>query len=167
MSRAAAGGPRASVARVGEAVRRMGALSVLMSQAVAARVGLTMSDLECLDLVGLRDSVTAGDLARASGLSTGATTALIDRLERAGYVRREADPDDRRRVLIRLEREATAPIAALYEPIAHRSGEVWERFTDDELAIVERFLTETLEIGVTSVAELQAEPVQRRPGRRR
>ena len=145
----------------------MGAQSVLMSHAVAGRVGLTTTDLECLDLVGLRGSASAGELAKGTGLSTGATTALIDRLERAGYVRREADPKDRRRVVVRLDEETIAPIAALYAPIANRSMAVWKRFTDEELAIVERFLVETLEIGVASVQELQSEPVLRRPGRRR
>lgn len=161
------GSPRPAVARVGEVVRRVGAQSVLMSQTVAARIGLTMTDLECLDLVGLRGSVTAGELARETGLSTGATTALIDRLERAGYVRREADPGDRRRVMIRMDREAVAPIAALYEPIALRSAELWDRYTDEELALVERFLVETLEMGIACVRELRAEPAIRRPGRRR
>ena len=74
------------VERVGIQVRRVGAQSVLMSHAVAQRFDLHTTDLECLDLIYLRGRVSAGELAQATGLTSGAVTALIDRLEKAGYV---------------------------------------------------------------------------------
>ncbi len=72
--------------------------SVLVSSAVAERVGLSSSDLECLDFIVMGNSgaVTPGDLATATGLTSGAITGVVDRLERGGFVRREADAADRR-----------------------------------------------------------------------
>ena len=97
------------VARLGEQVRRMGAQSVLISKTVAGRFGLNTSDLECLDLIYLRGQASAGELARATGLTSGAVTALIDRLERAGYVERTDDPTDRRRREVRILPGAIRP----------------------------------------------------------
>jgi DNA-binding MarR family transcriptional regulator len=93
------------VACLGEQVRRMGAQSVL-SKTVAARFGLNTGDLECLDLIYLRGQASAGELARAMGLTSGAVTALIDRLERAGNVERTDGPADRRRREVRILPEA-------------------------------------------------------------
>src|ERR1043165_7694421 len=81
--------------RLEHGARITSAQSILFSQAVADRLKLNSSDLECLDIVMLRGPVTAGELAQATGLTTGAITGLIDRLERAGYVRRARDAEDR------------------------------------------------------------------------
>jgi DNA-binding MarR family transcriptional regulator len=74
-----------------EQLRRLTAQSVLFGDAVAKRAGLNGSDLECLDFVHLRKDATAGELARETGLTTGAITGVIDRLEKAGYVHREGE----------------------------------------------------------------------------
>jgi DNA-binding MarR family transcriptional regulator len=78
----------------------VGAQAVLISDLVAARVGLNSSDLECLDLLYLAGATTAGRLAAHTGLTSGATTAVIDRLERAGFVHRRRDRSDRRLVFV-------------------------------------------------------------------
>jgi DNA-binding MarR family transcriptional regulator len=160
---------RPLVARVGVAVRKMGAQSVLLSNAMAALFGLTTTELECLDVLFMREEASAGDLARATGLTSGAMTALLDRLERAGYVARRGDPSDRRRVLLRIRPEAIAPIEAMYAPLAERSFALWASFSDAELAIVERFLARSLELGVSCTQDLQAgtgKPPARRRGTR-
>src|SRR3954447_16148383 len=82
------------------AVRKSSALGVIFGQAVAERAGISSSDLECLDFLNLEGRVTAGRLAELTGLTTGAITGVVDRLERAGYVRRERDESDRRKVFI-------------------------------------------------------------------
>jgi DNA-binding MarR family transcriptional regulator len=82
-------------------IRKLNAQSALFSQAVAEQVGINSSDFECLDIIILRGTATAGELASASGLATGAITGAIDRLERAGFARRAHDTADRRRVLVR------------------------------------------------------------------
>src|SRR5687767_15369378 len=83
-----------------EAIRKVGAQAVLISDRVATRVGINSTDLECLDLLHLAGSTTAGQMSPRSGLTTGASTAMIDRHERAGYVRRRRDADDRRVVVV-------------------------------------------------------------------
>src|SRR5204862_1723471 len=106
------------VERVGVAVRRMGAQSVLASEIIAAIFGLHKTDLESLDLIYLRGGAcSAGELAKATGLTTGSATALIDRLVKAGYVARQPDPNDRRRQIVRIQEDAIEPIKAAYAPM--------------------------------------------------
>lgn len=144
-----------AVARIGNIVRRMGAQSVIVSQTVAARFGLNTTDLECLDLIQLEGNVPAGRLAAAAGLTSGATTALIDRLERAGYVERVDDPADRRRVLVRIREGAIDEIARAYVPMQKRLFALWSGYGDAELALIEDFLSRSLEESVESVTELR------------
>lgn len=144
-----------AVARVGNLVRRMGAQSVIVSQTVAARFGLNTTDLEGLDLIQLQGRVSAGQLAAATGLTSGAVTALIDRLERAGYVERIDDPADRRRVLVRIREGAIVEIAKVYAPMQKRMFALWSQYSVDELKVIEDFLTGSLDLSVDCVAELR------------
>src|SRR5258708_14750570 len=88
-------GKQALAGRLMLAMRRSSAAGVLHSQAIARRVGVNSSDLECLDLILMKGPSTAGEIARHTGLTSGAVTGLIDRLERLGLVGRAARPDDR------------------------------------------------------------------------
>src|SRR5215813_713559 len=81
--------------------RRLSTATILFHQAVADRLGLNLTDHKCVDLLLLHGPLTAGELASMTALTTGAITAALDRLGRAGFVRREADPGDRRRVVVR------------------------------------------------------------------
>lgn len=152
-----------AVARIGNIVRRMGAQSVIVSQTVAARFGLNTTDLECLDLIQLEGEVPAGRLAAVTGLTSGATTALIDRLERAGYVERIDDPADRRRVLVRIRNGAIDEIARAYTPMHKRLFALWSGYSDAELALVEDFLDRSLALSVECVAEMRAARQPPRP----
>jgi DNA-binding MarR family transcriptional regulator len=82
--------------------REMSARTILFHQAIANVAGVSVTDLKCLDYIQRRGDATAGDLARLTGLTTGAITAAIDRLEKAGLARRERSEVDRRKVFIRL-----------------------------------------------------------------
>src|SRR6476646_4547748 len=82
------------------AVRRSSAQGVIFGQIVATRAGISSSERECLDFLNLEGRVTAGRLAEVTGLTTGAITGVVDRLEKAGLVRRERDEADRRKVFI-------------------------------------------------------------------
>ncbi|MGD0248333.1 MAG: MarR family transcriptional regulator, partial [Candidatus Limnocylindrales bacterium] len=82
------------------ASRKGSAQAALFSQAVADRLGLAGSDVECLDILEQEGRLTVGRLAELTGLTTGSATRMVDRLEQAGYVRRVPDPADRRRVLV-------------------------------------------------------------------
>ncbi|MSP74876.1 MAG: MarR family transcriptional regulator [Rhodospirillaceae bacterium] len=122
---------------------------------MAARFGLNTTDLEGLDLIQLQGQVSAGQLATATGLTSGAVTALIDRLERAGYVERVDDPADRRRVLVRIRSGAIVEIAKVYVPMQKRMFALWSKYNADELAIIEDFLSRSLELSVECVADLR------------
>jgi DNA-binding MarR family transcriptional regulator len=143
-----------------EAIRMVGAQAVLISDLVATRVGINSTDLECLDLLQLAGPTTAGQMAARSGLTTGATTAMIDRLERAGYVRRRRDSADRRVVLVEVLEHCGSDIAPLYQPIQKELEKLHGRYSNRELAIVVRYLTEALEAGARFVTWLQTQPSQ-------
>lgn len=143
------------VRRVGDVVRRMGAQSVIVSQTVAARFGLNTTDLECLDLIQLQGRVSAGELASASGLTSGAVTALIDRMERAGYVERVDDPADRRRVLVRIRKGSIGDIEKVYAPMQKRMFGLWSQYSEADLEVIADFLTRSLELSAACVAELR------------
>jgi DNA-binding MarR family transcriptional regulator len=149
-----------------QAIRKVGAHAVLVSDLVATRVGINCTDLECLDLLQLAGPTTAGRVAAHSGLTTGATTAMIDRLERAGYVRRQRDPKDRRVVVVEVQHQCIPHIASLYERIQKELEAVNSRFTNRELAIVVRYLNEALEAGARHVAWLQTQPSHSKAQRR-
>src|SRR5712671_400857 len=101
----------------GAAIRRTGSLMQLMGQAAADQIGINATDLNCLNILSFSGHMTAGQLARATGLTTASITGVADRLEEAGYVRRERDASDRRRVVIRLVTEkAVREIAAVFLP---------------------------------------------------
>ena len=145
----------------------MGAQSVMTSQAVAARFGLHTTDLECLDLIYSRQHAGPAELARATGLTSGAMTALLDRLERAGYVVRSADPGDRRRFLIRIRPEAIEPIKAVYQPIQAEMLRLWSSFSTDDLRIITAFLSRSTDLAVACTARLSSAGASSPSGRRR
>jgi DNA-binding MarR family transcriptional regulator len=153
----------ARLAAVLREVRRMTAQSVLISQAVSERFGLSSSDLECLDLALLSGGATAGEFAKVTGLTTGAITGVIDRLERAGYVRRERDPTDRRKVIVRARPGMTRRIAPLYDSLQREMTALWSRYSDAELALILDFLTASCDLAVQEIAKLQTKgPVRRK-----
>jgi DNA-binding MarR family transcriptional regulator len=132
---------RQLVVEVGNAVRKMGAQSVITSRTVADHFGLHMTDLEVLDLIFLRKQASAGDLADTTGLSSGAVTALIDRLAMAGYVERTEDPKDRRRVIVKVRHETIEPIKAAYMSTQKRMFDLWSTFSDRDLEVIANFIT--------------------------
>ena len=119
-----------------QSVRRFGDEVNRYEAAVAERLGMHATDLHYLGFVELYGPTTAGHLAELGGLTTGAVTGVIDRLEKAGYVRRESDPADRRKVVIRLMPGAAERAGALYQPMLASTDPLWERYSDDELAVI-------------------------------
>jgi DNA-binding MarR family transcriptional regulator len=125
-----------ALAELDREIRLMGARSVMLSQAVASRLGLSPADLETLDLLSTNGPLTAGRLAELTGLTTGAITGMVDRLEEAGLVRRERDTEDRRRVIVHLVPDRARAIARLYEPLARAMAELNGRYTTEQLALM-------------------------------
>ena len=88
-------------------LRQFTGLNASFFRLAAARVGIAVTDMQVIDLLDLTGPSTAGQLADLTGLTTGAITRILDRLEKAGLVRRERDPYDGRKVIVRLERART------------------------------------------------------------
>jgi DNA-binding MarR family transcriptional regulator len=144
-------------AALNAAMRDASGQGVLYSQAVAGRLGMNSTDLECLDHI-LHGPVTAGRLADLTGLTTGAITGVIDRLERIGLARRESDPDDRRKTLVRALPVVLERIAPLFEPMERAAMRVLSKYHDDELALILNFLTRARDAALTAMSELRAFP---------
>ncbi len=101
-------------------LRELGEAAGLLEQVVADRLGVARTDLVIASLLAVHGPQSAGQLADSTGLTTGAVTGSLDRLERVGFARRTADPGDRRRVIVTLRHERLGPVVALYEPL-HRA----------------------------------------------
>ena len=122
------------------AMRRTGSLMQLMGQAAADRIGINNTDLNCLNILSFSGHMTAGELAKATGLTTASITGVIDRLEEAGFVRRERDPHDRRRVVVRLSLDkAVSDVASVFAPMLRDWREMATRYSDDELRLIVDF----------------------------
>jgi DNA-binding MarR family transcriptional regulator len=151
--------PKARAALMEElehAVRRSSALGVIFGQTVASRVGISSSDLECLDFLNLEGRVTAGRLAELTGLTTGAITGVVDRLEKAGLVRRERDDNDRRKVFIAIVPENVAKVGKFYAHMQRAMLKQWESYSESELRLLLRFMTQGYQTMLAATEELKA-----------
>jgi DNA-binding MarR family transcriptional regulator len=135
-------------------------------QAAAAAAGLSPSDWYALSLLDRSGRLTATELSRKTGLTSGSVTRLIDRLERAGRVRRIADGEDRRRVIVEASPTAFAEgeIDELVNPARALVAEVLSRYTPDEQAVLFRFFAEAAPAFHEASDQLRK---SREPGRRR
>jgi DNA-binding MarR family transcriptional regulator len=148
-------------AALDQALRETSAQSVLFSEAVADRVGMNPADLESLDILARNGPMTAGQLAELTGLTTGAITGLIDRLEQRGYARREPHPTDRRSIIVRpLTEAAERDLAPSYAAMAHAMAELMSRYSDKDLSVITDFLTRAAAITAEQIAKLRTEPIR-------
>ena len=118
----------------------MGSLATLLNHAVSDVIGMHQTDHECLDLLDWAEPLTAGEIAGHLGLSSGAVTGLIDRLEAGGWVERRRDPTDRRRVYVYAVHEKGAELWPLYQPLAEALDRYCDELSDAELEVIVRFL---------------------------
>ena len=130
---------------------------------VAKTFKLSRTDMRCLDILGRLGPMTAGKLSDESGLSTGAVTFLLDRLEAAGMVKRRRDTDDRRRVWVELVPAAQKRLAHAQQPIVEEMKQVTQRFKAEELAIVRDFMREAKEVFQRQISG--AAPYEKKPPR--
>lgn len=114
--------------------------SALLRNATSRKIGLNVADMECLDLLFARGISTPTELARHTGLTTGSTTAMLDRLERAGLVTRKPNPNDRRGVLIEPSKDFGKILRPLFADIRKVQDKLIASYTDQELAIIAGFL---------------------------
>jgi DNA-binding MarR family transcriptional regulator len=117
---------------------------VLFHEAVARRMGLSAADHKALGLITRAGRLTAGELAVETGLSPGAVTGLLDRLEEAGYVRRERDAKDRRRILVAVVPEKRSDLGEIFAGLAAAMEAVMARYDEDEVAVIRDYVIRTI-----------------------
>ncbi|MGH9992346.1 MAG: MarR family winged helix-turn-helix transcriptional regulator [Nitrososphaera sp.] len=132
---------------INEKLREMSTETIMFHQAVADVLGLHITDHKCLDLIHRFGAMPAGRLAELTGLTTGAVTGIIDRLEEAGYVRRVDDPKDRRRTIVEptRNRKLEKKIEAIFMPLHERMHKLLSSYSDRELSFLLDVLTKSLD----------------------
>jgi DNA-binding MarR family transcriptional regulator len=135
------------IAALISAFRTSGNLDRAFDNRAAEVLGVNRTDLHCLNIVENRGGLTAGALAAEAGLTTGAVTGVVDRLEGAGYARRVPDPGDRRRIRIEVTDHFYARADEIWRPVAAEwHAELARRFSGDQLDLITEFLDATNEL---------------------
>jgi DNA-binding MarR family transcriptional regulator len=117
--------------------REMSAATVMFHSAVAERAGLSATEHKAMDILSRAGPLSAGELADHTGLTTGAVTGLIDRLEAAGFVRRTRDPDDRRKVIVEpILEELGGLIGPIFMEMGRAVGELYASFGESERQVL-------------------------------
>ena len=136
--------------------REISTNSLFFHEAVARKVGLNATDTRCLDLI-LRAGeahLTAGDLGKATGLTTGAVTGILDRLEKAGMVLRVRDAEDRRKVFVQPNPEAMERVAALYDELGAAAMKLASSYRTRDLQVITDFLERNVALLREGIARL-------------
>jgi len=118
------------------AVRDYGVNLTMFRNAMSEWAGVNATDMECLRLLFIKGTATPSELARHTGLTSGATTAMLDRLEKAGLLERRPNPDDRRGTLIVPEKSSAEKVAAWFESARKAQDELMSSYSENELEII-------------------------------
>jgi DNA-binding MarR family transcriptional regulator len=136
--------------------RRLSGQVVMFHQAVADQLGLNATDLKCLDLAReFSEPITAGQLADITGLTTAAITSVIDRLEKAGFVSREKDPSDRRKVIIQPVAGREHEVDQIFVSMASAMTQLYADYNDQELVVLSDFVVRVLDVLKKETASLR------------
>ena len=137
-------------------VRQLSTATTMAASAIAQQIGMNSSDLQCAELLVRMGPLTAGQLAELSGLTTGAITGVVDRLERAGWAKREADSKDRRRVIIRALPQDSPAESSLYNPYTEAMSDLLADYNDEELGFILEFISRLTAVTSQMAAQIQA-----------
>jgi DNA-binding MarR family transcriptional regulator len=139
---------------------RLSTATVLYHTAIADRLGVSATDLKCYSILMQSGPMTAGELAERTGLTTGAITGVVDRLEKAALARRAPDVADRRRVVVELipDSQRHAEIQQLYEPMGQAIIALTSSYSDDDIATLTDFLSRASSVLETETARLRQKP---------
>ncbi len=144
------------IRQVGHEIAEFQSATDALDDAVAELFGMNRTDQRCLGVLFMRGPMTAGQLADAAGLSAGAMTTVLDRLERAGAVRRMRDEHDRRRVLVEPTPEVQRIASELYGPIAEEGTAELRRATREQLVLIRDFLRDARALQERHAARVRA-----------
>jgi DNA-binding MarR family transcriptional regulator len=151
------------LARVG---REHSDATVLFHASIASLLDLHATDYKVLGILERSGSLSAGEIARESGLATASVTNLIDRLEQKGFVRRVTDPTDRRRVMVEAIADRLSGARSLFASTRRSLAELYDRYSDRDLSVIADFLrynAERLRVETRKLAA--AEPALQHPRR--
>jgi DNA-binding MarR family transcriptional regulator len=141
--------------RVFAAAAAQGINSILFRNAMARKLGLNVTESACLSLLGIKGISTPTELARFTGLTTGSTTTMLDRLEQKGIIKRKPNPDDRRGVLIEITEDYGKTSKALVVGIQKAHKILIDKYTDAELETIADFLEGFTQNIITSTREIE------------
>jgi DNA-binding MarR family transcriptional regulator len=138
--------------------RKISTQTVFLHQAIAQSFGLNATDTKCIDLILCHPhgSVTAGELSLMTGLTTGAITHILDRLEKRQFVERVRDTSDRRKVFIRVRPETLEPLAPKYKEIAKAYMNLAEQYDDEEIQLICDYMESASEVSKRELANMLA-----------
>ncbi len=145
-----------AIRRLVEALRSLQLASDLLDEAYADFVGINRTDLRCMDIVDQRGRVTAGELAREAGLTTGAVTAVVDRMETAGLLQRTYDANDRRKVWIELTPDAQRLGEEVYGPLDQAGQMHLASLGDEQVLTIIGFLEVSRRITMENVEAIRS-----------
>jgi DNA-binding MarR family transcriptional regulator len=136
--------------------RELSARTVMFHGAIAEKMGLSITEHKALDMLSRQGPITAGQLAEITGLTTGAITGMVDRLEKSGFVRRVADPTDRRKVRVEAVVEKYEVMSGVFESLGQAINGLLESYNDKELATIYDFMSRLPEVMETETNKLRA-----------
>src|SRR2546421_8445076 len=141
-------------------IRQSTSLGASFYRAAAARIGMTVTDMQVIDILESTGPSTAGQLADLTGLTTGAVTGMLNRLEEAGFVQRERDPNDGRRVIVRLERgkDEMHEIGPIFDSLGKAWDELASDYDDEQIAFLLEFLKRSNAMSRKEIIRLQEAP---------
>ena len=154
-----AAGRRQLIESLGQEARQFSTATVMLHAAIAEQLGLNITDHKAADILSRTGPITAGELARHTGLTTGAVTGIIDRLERAGMAKREKDPNDRRRVIVALamKPETERQMTEIFEPLARATAQLAGSYGDKDLAMILNFLKRAGALSYEQMARMRGQ----------
>lgn len=130
----------AAFKEVARALQQYGINSVLFRNAIGRRLGLNITDIGCINYLFIKGQSTPTELARYTGLTTGAVTTMLDRLERKNLVVRKPSPSDRRGVVVEVSQNARETVGAMAAGAQSGQSDIMDGFSREELELIARVL---------------------------
>jgi len=135
--------------------REYGISTVLFRHAVGERLGLNATDMECLGVLFFKAIATPTELSQYTGLSSGATTAMLDRMEKSGLIERKPNPNDRRGTNISIVQEAAMKVGPLFATLREAQNELMASYSESELELLADFFKRSVEMWEKGRQELR------------